>query len=506
MKKNLPSVPVGGDTKDSPGEQTKKRSDKPNRRQFLGRAGGATAAVLAVGAIGLEPLLGLRESVVEAAEISPTTGLARADDAKNIRKKAAEDEKPIELATFPHPTNGDEELYANRIGNFSKTLNHDPNTGEVVQSDYNAFLAALQAGTFDALEGLPQGGTATMANPLGGLSFNMEGPDSPATAIPSDFTPPPIASRRKAAEAVELYWETCLRDLPVNDYGSNPVVQQACNNLTGFDADYTGPTSGGVVTPQLLFRYPYPGCTVGPIVSQFILWPFTYDGITVVAKMRARLPVINWNPDGTFTFNPAGRDYLTEFQEWLNAQNGTPLGNANAFDPTPRFVRSVRDLGNLAGSDNINSVDFRVNLVLGALGVGVDEGNPYKNSTRQSGFATFGAGHLSSLIGQAHKGERHAWYHKWFVHRHLRPDGFGGLVNNTKTGRATYPLHADLLNSPVMPLILAYNQQVNSFRGKSTAPSYLLPMELTNGSPNHPSSPAGHAITVGSCITAIKAW
>jgi hypothetical protein len=336
----------------------------------------------------------------------------------------------------------------------------------------------------------------------------MEGPDSPATAVPTAFTPPPIASRKKAAEAVELYWEAYLRDVPFNDYNSNSAVQQACADLTRFVADgsYTGPTSGGAVTPQLLFRYPYPGATVGPIVSQFLLWPFTYDGITVVPKMRARLPVINWNPNGSFTFNPAGRDYLTEFQEWLNAQNGVPLGNANAFDPTPRFVRSVRDIGNLAGSDNIASVDFRVNLVLGALGVDTDAGNPYNNSTRQSGFATFGAGHLASLIGQAHKGERHAWYHKWFVHRHPRPDGFGGLVNNTLTGRATYPLHPDLLNSPVMTLIASYNQQVNTFRGKSTATSFLLPMELTNGSPNHPASPAGHAITVGSCVTAMKAW
>lgn len=110
------------------------------------------------------------------------------------------------------------------------------------------------------------------------------------------------------------------------------------------------------------------------------------------------------------------------------------------------------------------------------------------------------------MIGSAHKGERHAWYHKWNVHRHPRPDGFGGLVNNTLAGRATYPLHPDLLNSPVMPLIAAYNQQLNAVRGKSTAPSYLLPMELTNGSPNHPASPAGHAITAASCVTMLKAW
>ena len=44
---------------------------QPSRRQFLGRAGGATAALVAAGAIGLEPLIGSRRSVARAVEISP---------------------------------------------------------------------------------------------------------------------------------------------------------------------------------------------------------------------------------------------------------------------------------------------------------------------------------------------------------------------------------------------------------------------------------------------------
>lgn len=191
---------------------------------------------------------------------------------------------------------------------------------------------------------------------------------------------------------------------------SNPVVQQACNDLTRFGDDYIGPKVNGVVTPQTLFRFLLPGTTVGPMVSQFLYRTFFYDSIEVIPTMRTRQPVINWNPDGTFTFDPLGRDFLTAFNEWLNSQNGIALGNANVFDATRRFIRSVRDIGHLASSDTIQTAYYRAALTgLGAA----DQGNPYNNRPRQGGFATFGLAHLNNLVGSVHKGERHTWFRCW---------------------------------------------------------------------------------------------
>lgn len=42
------------------------------------------------------------------------------------------------------------------------------------------------------------------------------------------------------------------------------------------------------------------------------------------------------------------------------------------------------------------------------------------------------------------------WFEKWFVHRRLRPEEFGGLVHNHLTGAALYPLHPEILGSPVL--------------------------------------------------------
>ena len=82
-------------------------------------------------------------------------------------------------------------------------------------------------------------------------------------------------------EAVELYWEAYLRDVPFTDYNTgNTIVMQACAELSSL-TDFQGPKIGGVVTPQSLFRYPYAGCLDGPMVSQFMYRNFNVDGIPV---------------------------------------------------------------------------------------------------------------------------------------------------------------------------------------------------------------------------------
>ena len=480
-----------------------KSPTRRTRRKFLGEVGGIAAAGMAAGVIGLEPLLGSKRALVEAAEITPTSDSDRAGASKTIRKTAADNEKALGL--FPHPTNGDEELYPTRIGNFHKTLPHDTTTGEVDQAAYNQLLAALATGNFADFEAIPRkvGANGRIANPLGGLAFNMDGPDT--FAIPIGPIPPPIASAGAAAEAVELYWEAYLRDVPLADYNTNnAIVMQGCAELSSL-TDFQGPKIGGVVTPQSLFRYPYAGCTDGPMVSQFLYRNFNVDGIPVTPTPTAQLPVIIWNPDGTFNSFGPGMEWLTGFTEWLAVQDGfgNPTQNIVTADG-PLFIHSVRDIGQLANSDNINSVYIRAANAMGGLG-GVANG-PYRTSVRQTGFSTVGGGgYLSALLGNVHKGERHSWFTKWQLHRHLRPEAFGGLVDRRVRGVTTYNLHSQLLNSQILQLIGPYNQHLNSVKGTNET-AFFLPQMARGGAPNHPSASAGHAFTAGACVTLLKYW
>ena len=47
------------------------------------------------------------------------------------------------LPIVSHPNNGDEDLYSNKIGNYSKGLPHN-NVGEVDLTAYNSYLAAIR--------------------------------------------------------------------------------------------------------------------------------------------------------------------------------------------------------------------------------------------------------------------------------------------------------------------------------------------------------------------------
>ena len=65
--------------------------------------------------------------------------MARADDARQLRKDVA-DEEFNRSQGVTHPTNGEEQDYNGTfIGNYSKGLPHN-SKGEVDQSAYNIFL------------------------------------------------------------------------------------------------------------------------------------------------------------------------------------------------------------------------------------------------------------------------------------------------------------------------------------------------------------------------------
>lgn len=464
-----------------------------DRRRFLGGVAGVTAAV-AGGLGGLTELGGVVPREAEAKEISPDGRLARAFESFEIRVEAAKDE--LQRGVIFHQTNGDEERYPDFIGNFSKTLPHN-SLGEVDPAAYRALLDALETGDFDELEQVPQGGVLSYLNPLGGLTFTLDGADSPAVRVPAP--PPALASAELGAQAAEVYWQALLRDVPFADYeanyAANGLVRQAADDLGGMSG-YTGPSENGTVTPQTLFRLDYPGALEGPMVSQFLLTPFRFDGVPIDPKISTAAP---------------GIDFLTFYDEWLAAQRGFPGGaptDPDPRDPVLRYPRNVRDLARTAGQDAIYSQYFKAALIiLFTFGnAALDDANPYKTSSRQGGFSSLGFAHILNLVGQVHKSERHTWYQKWFVHRFLRPEAFGGRVHNRVIGAADYPISQELLDSPVLPLIHDYNRDQNLARLGIDEGSFLLPLIFRRGGPTHPSFPAGHAVSAGACVTALKAW
>jgi PAP2 superfamily len=448
------------DSEDTAG---KSNSSPRSRRSFMGSAAWTT------GAIGLSPLLGSSPTRAEAAT---TFGRTRAVQAFEIRRKAALAE--FFSAPASHRYNGDEQRYTNKIGNYSKGLHHDGN-GEVDLVAYAAYLNAIRSGQPSDFENIPLGGNVRLTNPQAGLAFGLEGADSENLSEPPS---PAVASQERADEAVENYWMALLRDVPFTEYASDPMAGLACTELSKLSA-FTGPRINGHVTPQTLFRGFTAGDVIGPYISQFLLQPVSLGAMPLRQQ---------------YATYQANLDYMTDFPSWLAVQNGEGPFASNVVDPQLRYLRDGRDVSAWVHVDLLYQAYFMAMLWL-LRNAGFNSGNPYNGSRTQVGFGTFGPPHINALMTEVSVyALRAQWFQKWWVHRALRPEAYGGLVYNVKTGAAQYPLHPDILNSQAL---------ATTFATKNT---YLLPMAFPEGSPTHPSYGSGHATVAGACVTVLKAF
>ncbi len=475
----------------SSGDQSLERptpfaSGDVTRRFFLARGLAATAAATSALTAG-----GLLDSpAATAEEIGPQGDKQRANRAYSTRHKAAALQKRTKSPE--HPSNGDEELYPSRIGNYSKGLPHDA-YGEVEPRAYNALLSALRSGRPEDFEAIPLGAKSTafqrkLVNPQSALAFDLEGTDSHALAIPPA---PSFSSQEQMGEMVENYWMALTRDVPFSEYGINPLILAAIDDLSNL-SDFRGPKISGRVTPQTIFRDPLPGTTVGPYISQFLWMPVPFGANYVEQRMRTVAP---------------GVDYLTNYAQWLAVQNGEGPSEIPPYDPARRYIRNGRDLSQWVHVDVLFQAYFHALLIMLAgadpsdfnsngMAVPFDLGNPYVHSRTQEGFGTFGGPHLASLLCEvATRALKAAWYQKWSVHRRLRPEAFAGRVHNHLRGVREYPIAInELLGTRVV------SELFSRYHG------HLLPLAFPEGSPLHPSYAAGHATVAGACVTILKAW
>lgn len=447
-----------------------KKSKCSSRRSFLGRVAGAAAASIAASTVGVPPVAKAFGGQEGHGEQSQTNSNGRAFTSFNNRRNAALAELNVRVPT--QITNGDENRYPNHIGNYSKGLVHNY-VGEVDSASYRSLLAAVNSGEPELFEQIQLGGNTPLVDPQAGLAFDLEGTDSHQLAI---GTPPSVASQQMADVAVENYWMALCRDVNFTQYGNEPLSAGAIAELNSLAA-FTGPKP---VTPQNLFRGFTAGDVLGPYVSQFLLQPFTYGAVPVSQRL--------------ITYAP-GIDYMTDQTSWLAVQNGQGPFGSNVIDPNVQHLRNGRGLGAYVHVDVLFEAYFNACLILIDRGAPLDPNNPYVGSRTQAGFGTFGNPHLKTIVAEvSQRALKAVWYMKWFVHRHLRPEAFGGLVHMTKTNQANYPLHQDVLNSHAV---------ANVFTKYGT---YFMPHAFPEGCPQHPSYGQGHGTVAGACATIVKAW
>ncbi|MET0389086.1 MAG: hypothetical protein ABW321_24145, partial [Polyangiales bacterium] len=512
------------DVEPSTPARTEERQERAlGRRSFMGAAG--TLAVTTAVAVAVEQSFETKKARADEPEDEPrpdapvehvddNPGYDPAQEQETLREsyrlrvQIARDNYRRGLPL--HPNNGDDALYPNKIGSDTRGLPHNE-YGEVDLAAYNALLHALETKDPADFELVPLGGTRKLAGIHGTLALSTTGLSPTQTTIPAA---PTIASAEKAAEAVESYWQSLLRDVPFSEYRSdttNELVLAATKELDGLSG-YQGPRDeSGRVTPELLFRgsaryvdpadpsgrsaltISPPGVNVGPYISQFIYQDIP-SGVTYTpGLLRVQLPGID-------------NDFLATYEEWLANQDGAASTRKIAFDPVRRYLAYGRDLAEYArggapsfwgASQWLGTAKSSDPLIVGGGGVPFNPTNPYlKDITKvSSGSGSFNISYVQAFLPLSTSREIRAnYWAKWFIHRTPRPEAIGGLVHNVLVNGADYPLHEDVLNSEAAD---------RSFQKYG---AYYISSAYPDGAPNHSSYPGGASSNAAVNATILKAF
>ncbi|MEH2109657.1 vanadium-dependent haloperoxidase [Nostoc sp.] len=475
---------------------------RASRRSFLGRAGLFSAASVVAGVFSSSFSSKKGENIVQAQEP------AAKSDHNNLREKAFQVRTTAakvnrEIPIPPHPTNGDEAKYANKIATDTRGLPHNQ-LGEVDLKAYQSFINALKSGDPNEYEKIILGGKRKLVQPLTPLAISLSGVNTSQLAIP---VPPTLDSAEQGAEFLEIAWQQLLQDVPFSEFRSdttNPLILAAVKDLNRLSA-FKGPKQNGRVTPELLFRgtaiyvdasgrtsyHTLPGVDVGPYVSQFLLRPIPAGTHSYAQLNRVPLAI----PENSFQ---------TNYDEWLLVQNGGDPGRTIKFDSTRRYFINGRDQSEIAHTPPpvytnaaliLLAKPVSDNPLAGGVGSPYNAGNPYnKSKTQSGGSGTFGPGYSQSLIGWvAPHAIRAAYWQKYYVHRRLRAEAYGGLVHNNKVNKTNHPIHSEVFKSEALDRFFSKNK------------SYLLPQAFPEGAPLHSSYPGGASVSAGASVTILKA-
>ncbi len=417
--------------------------------------------------------------------------------------------------------NGDGKRVPDYAAKYSKGLQHKK-TGILSyggKKSYEKMVKGLSNGkqkTYNRIN-LAHGSVRKLVSPQGSATFSFLGTDSSLTGMKSF---PRLSSKKAAAQLLEVYLLAIARDVRYEDYGTGQgtdrdydgtsITEKASRVLTDFGKCYKGPVNEqGIVDPQVLFRGNNDGALVGPYISQFLYQPLSIPvGAFPPEVGVANLPLDVFQIDQVRPI--AGpRNFGITMKDFVAIQNGqVPQAyEFTDYDATAkRYIINGRDLASLVHFDYPYEAYYNTLRTLALFGFPFAPNSPYSDGSikNEEAFVDFGAIDVFGLIAQVtEEAAKAAWAHKWRAQRVLRPEALAGLVQlKKKTGENTYGLNDSIFECHGGVNVLKWVKRVNKEQGACT---YLLPLVYPEGSPQHPSYPAGHATIAGACITIIKA-
>lgn len=393
-----------------------------------------------------------------------------------------------------HKNNGDEEKFQDRgfVGSFTKGLPHDPETGQVDSEQFKRFRVATHKGDFFSDEELKLGKDSFLAvkvneskpiraweSPAAGLTFEMHGPDSHSVTMPSA---PELGSDQLTFEMAEVYWLALLRDIPFNQFQSDPVVPfeyqedqttideaiRHLNNLPWFQNGMpTEPdlerrqrklqSGQDTLNIQTVFRGKTIGDIVGPYLSQFLLIGSPGHENNQCNITNGLIEYGALKIDQKLVPARLGLDHMTTWKVFIDVQDGANVGGTDVFKQddseeflAKRFITYPRDLATYVHFDALYEAYLNACLILLDFGAPVDSGIAQLSSStspeakkasasgsgKVDGFALFGGPHILNLVTEvATRALKAVRYQKFNVHCRLRPEALAGWIEAINQGK-----------------------------------------------------------------------
>lgn len=410
-------------------------------------------------------------------------------------------------------------------------------------------------------------------SPRTGHYYDLQGPDADAVGM---APAPALGSEELVGEMAEVYAMALLRDVPFraiadetgSDAQTGVTVRQtlaALDQIGLFDQNSSAPrdafakrrlsarqlepgdgydlatgdphTQPPSLTGDALFRGSGPGAKAGPHVSQFMMVGNAAGG--AFGPLDGYIAYGSQVVDQRGRRFAAGLDYMINWHEWLDVQNGANLRGRHAFADERRFIATPRDVATYVRFDALYQAYLNACLLLLDSGAVFQPGFPDQGAgAARAAFAAFGGPHVLSLVTEvATRCLKAARRQKFNYHRRARPERIGGLLTIGQAVRSgalsTWPealshescaaiRHMVEGIQPMAALIARHNAvreahgatrrpfsggtQAAWLAGDKQSSNLLLAMAFPEGSPMHPSYAAGHATVAGGCVTMLKAF
>lgn len=375
-------------------------------------------------------------------------------------------------------------------GMYTKAMPHDSSSLVGSQGDVEILKRALDSTYQEDYDSIPRSGARKQVSPQAAISIELSGADPEGVTMSPC---PALSSKEAAGEMIEVYEKCMLRDVPFSVLSGfvtgsaeqEASLQRAIDSLNAFGEDFKGPKENGLVTRKSLFRGVTEGDLVGPYISQFM-----YLDVPMGNHLISQV-----GPTKTGFYGITEANYL-EIQD-----GNVPV--AQTIDSANKYVFNGSQLGSFVHIDFVYQAHLYAASILLNNGAGTHSAFP--SLSKEASFVTNG-GPVEIAAGVAEI-SRHAlkaaWVQKWRKHLRLRPEAMAARVVKEKEGvLPAGTVHPDLM--ALGAATLAAVAAKNSADGGEA--KEFLSLQYAEGSPTHPSYPAGHAAIAGACTTFLKLY